>query len=152
MWEDPENEEGGKWTITPPQKDHRELNYYWTNTVLAIIGGSLLGEGTTDHEICGAVLSRRVNLFLSFFLKLFTHRGHIHQRQGDRITVWNKNKNLPVLPALNARIRAIVGEGGWPASLSISYTPHTASLQKVSCFKAGMWSQRCPHFFCLRSI
>ncbi len=64
MWEDPENENGGKWTIIPSQKDHRELSYYWANAVLAIIGGSLLIEGAADDEICGAVLSRRVTFLL----------------------------------------------------------------------------------------
>lgn len=58
MWEDPANENGGKFVLTIPKKDSESgrCDEWWLHTVLAIIGETLDADG---NEVCGAVVSIR---------------------------------------------------------------------------------------------
>merc|ERR1712087_425163 len=53
-WEDPANENGGKWVLELPRTDN-SLNKVWMYTVLAMIGENF----PDSNEICGAVVSLR---------------------------------------------------------------------------------------------
>lgn len=53
-WEDPANENGGKWVLELPRTDN-SLNKVWMYTVLAMIGENF----PESNEICGAVVSLR---------------------------------------------------------------------------------------------
>ena len=59
MWEDPENENGGKFVLTMPKADSKagRCDEWWLYSVLAIIGETLDLNG---NEVCGAVVSIRV--------------------------------------------------------------------------------------------
>jgi translation initiation factor 4E len=62
-WEDPQNKQGGKWTI---RLKKGIASRYWEDVILAIIGEQF----DVGPEICGAVLSVRNN--------------------EDIISIWNK--------------------------------------------------------------
>ncbi|KAJ3107966.1 hypothetical protein HDU97_002546 [Phlyctochytrium planicorne] len=69
MWEDPFNAKGGKWVAQISKPKKKELDTYWLNTLLTIIG-----EGFEDSiEVCGAVVSVR--------------------RHQDRISLWTKSRD-----------------------------------------------------------
>jgi len=53
-WEDPANENGGKWVLELARTDN-SLNKVWMYTVLAMIGENF----PDSNEICGAVVSLR---------------------------------------------------------------------------------------------
>jgi hypothetical protein len=54
-WEDPMNDNGGKWTIELQRGDNELLNSIWLNALLAMVG-----EAFEDpEEICGCVVSLR---------------------------------------------------------------------------------------------
>lgn len=60
MWEDPMNNQGGKFVLTIPKKDSKsgKCEEWWLFTVLAVIGESMDLNG---DEVCGAVVSIRKN-------------------------------------------------------------------------------------------
>ncbi|ORY36306.1 putative eukaryotic initiation factor 4E [Rhizoclosmatium globosum] len=67
MWEDPQNEKGGKWVAQVTKARASELDTLWLNTILSVIG-----ENFEDaEEILGAVVSVR--------------------RQGNRLGLWTKS-------------------------------------------------------------
>jgi translation initiation factor 4E len=63
-WEDPQNENGGKWIV---RLKKGLASRYWEEILLSIIGEQF----DVGHEICGAVLSVRAN--------------------EDILSVWNRN-------------------------------------------------------------
>jgi len=87
MWEDPANHKGGKWTIRIPSRERHNINLYWRNVILAMIGESLDSDEDED-VVCGAVFSRR--------------------RGGDRIAVWTKRQDRNQILSFGARLREIV--------------------------------------------
>ncbi|KAI9350165.1 putative eukaryotic initiation factor 4E [Obelidium mucronatum] len=69
MWEDPQNERGGKWVGQVTKARLPELDTLWLHTMLSVIG-----ENFEDaDEILGAVVSVR--------------------RHGNRIALWTKSYN-----------------------------------------------------------
>lgn len=55
MWEDSANKQGGRWVLTIGRHQKDELNKFWLDTVLCLIGEAF------DHsdEVCGAVVNVR---------------------------------------------------------------------------------------------
>jgi translation initiation factor 4E len=82
MWEDPENENGGKFVLTMPKADSKagRCDEWWLYSVLAIIGETLDLNG---NEVCGAVVS-------------------IRSKQ-DRIALWLKTNDKERCSAVGAR-------------------------------------------------
>ncbi|MGH0117934.1 UNVERIFIED_CONTAM: hypothetical protein FKN15_074401 [Acipenser sinensis] len=69
MWEDRRNKCGGRWLITlSKQQRHTELDRFWLETLLCIIGESF--DDYSD-DVCGAVINVRA--------------------KGDKIAVWTTN-------------------------------------------------------------
>ncbi|KAI8607683.1 translation initiation factor eIF 4e-like domain-containing protein, partial [Chytriomyces sp. MP71] len=64
MWEDPQNEKGGKWVAQVTKPRAPELDNLWLNTMLSVIGESFADAS----EILGAVVSVR--------------------RHGNRLSLW----------------------------------------------------------------
>ncbi|XP_014358610.2 eukaryotic translation initiation factor 4E1 [Papilio machaon] len=55
MWEDPANEQGGRWLLTLDRKRDAELDNIWLYLVLMLIGENL----PHGEEICGVVVNVR---------------------------------------------------------------------------------------------
>ncbi|CAG8451600.1 13188_t:CDS:2 [Acaulospora colombiana] len=89
MWEDPVNENGGKWVIQfPRNKTGEDINNLWLYTMLACIGESF----DYPDEICGAVVSVR---------KIFY-----------RISLWTRTSNdREVCETLGRQLKATLGLG-----------------------------------------
>jgi len=103
MWEDESNKRGGKWHLTA-KKAETIVDQYWENLVLAMIG-EVLAADLGDDEICGAVFSRR--------------------DRGNRIALWNKNKQPDELvQKLGLRMYSVLN--GNP---TLEYSVHDDSLK-----------------------
>lgn len=113
MWEDPSNDNGGKWTVQLSGKEKSNLNIYWENLTLALIG-----EYVDDHDdVCGAVMSKR--------------------KKSDKISVWNRSfdKKENVME-LGYRIKKHITDGVTKnPSFSMTYTPHHVSLSTGSSYQ-----------------
>lgn len=55
MWEDKANKNGGRWMITLNRNQRPELDRYWIDTVLCMIGEAF----DSFDEVCGAVVNIR---------------------------------------------------------------------------------------------
>ncbi|XP_038626734.1 eukaryotic translation initiation factor 4E type 1B [Tachyglossus aculeatus] len=66
MWEDDQNKRGGRWLVTlAKQQRHTDLDHFWLETLLCLIGESF---EQFSGDVCGAVLNVRA--------------------KGDKIAVW----------------------------------------------------------------
>lgn len=108
MWEDDRNKRGGRWLINlnKSQRMH-ELDSYWLETVLCLIGEAFDGQ---SDDICGAVVNVR--------------------GKGDKICVWtsdarNDDNNRKIGWKLKERL-SIQQKG------SIFYQAHDDSQTKTS--------------------
>jgi translation initiation factor 4E len=70
LWEDPANEQGGKWVLT--LRDEAILDKVWEELLLAMIGGVI----ESSHAVNGAVVSRR--------------------KKGDRVALWTSKKSAKI--------------------------------------------------------
>mmetsp|Transcript_6417 Transcript_6417/g.15507 ORF Transcript_6417/g.15507 Transcript_6417/m.15507 type:complete len:311 (-) Transcript_6417:321-1253(-) len=107
MWEDKANANGGKWVVQIRDRGRQHLDTYWMNLVLG-----LAGETVDDgDEICGAVMSRR--------------------RQGDRISIWNRNKGSEeVIMHLGRKIKECISHSVTPSpSFTMEYVNHDDSIK-----------------------
>jgi translation initiation factor 4E len=82
MWEDPQNQNGGKWVFTIFKKDPkiRRIDEWWLFTCLSLIGETLDLHG---DQVCGAVVSIR--------------------KQQDRIALWLKTDDGELASQIGAR-------------------------------------------------
>jgi len=104
MWEDPENEHGGKWVFTFKNMDKGMIDTAWENTVLGLVGETLDG----GNEIAGAVLSRR--------------------KAGDRIAVWNKHRESEsAILSIGRKLKALMGLD--PNKFQVTYQCHDDSIK-----------------------
>lgn len=55
MWEDKANKNGGRWMITLVKNQRPELDRYWIDTVLCLIGEAF----DSFDDVCGAVVNIR---------------------------------------------------------------------------------------------
>lgn len=83
-WEDPQNQMGGEWRVTVPSTRKAQLDEYWVNTVLTVIGEGF-GPAESD-DIAGIV----VNI----------------KRGVDRIAIWTKTSlDKPLQESIGRRWR-----------------------------------------------
>jgi len=84
-WEDPANENGGKWVLNLPNKNRAFLDQYWLWTLLAVVGENL----SEENEICGVVVSIR--------------------KQQDKIALWTRTSmNEATALGIGKRWRALL--------------------------------------------
>ncbi|KAI8585701.1 translation initiation factor eIF 4e-like domain-containing protein [Geranomyces variabilis] len=108
MWEDPENENGGKWIFPVPKAKRGDLDQSWLFTMLACIGESF----NNSEEICGAVVSIR--------------------KQQDRIALWTKHAlDSDAATAAGGHWKSILQ---LPDADKIGYQAHSDALRKNSSF------------------
>jgi translation initiation factor 4E len=108
LWEDDANKEGGKWIIKLSARDRNHIDTYWQNLVLGLIGEAF----DNADDVCGAVLSRR--------------------KGGDRISIWNKNRNdNAAIASLGKQIKQVVADGNQIAEkeLQMQYSWHEDSIK-----------------------
>eukprot|EP00696_Hemimastix_kukwesjijk_P003158 gnl/Hemi2/13888_TR4719_c0_g11_i1.p1 gnl/Hemi2/13888_TR4719_c0_g11~~gnl/Hemi2/13888_TR4719_c0_g11_i1.p1 ORF type:complete len:214 (-),score=52.40 gnl/Hemi2/13888_TR4719_c0_g11_i1:351-992(-) len=88
IWEDPANENGGKWSMRILKGD---TGYAWKELVLAVIGEQFASVTTSNDDICGVTISIR--------------------QHDNIIELWNRNASATgSLNALLARVRALIPE------------------------------------------
>lgn len=88
-WEDPQNEAGGEWRVTVPSSYKTQLDEYWVNTLLTVIGEGF-GPDESD-DIAGIVLNIK--------------------RGNDRVAIWTKT-------ALNQQLQESIAHR-WRETTSI---------------------------------
>ncbi|CAG8572096.1 24784_t:CDS:2 [Dentiscutata erythropus] len=106
MWEDPANEQGGKWVIQfPRNKTGDDINDLWLFTMLACIGESF------DHadEVCGAVVSVR---------KIFY-----------RISLWTRTSNKEICEPLGRQMKLTLNLN---PNQQLEFQPHSDSIKSGS--------------------
>jgi len=82
MWEDPQNEHGGKWIFTIPKSGNNRsrIDEFWLFTCLALIGETIDFSG---DMVCGAVVSIR--------------------KSQDRIALWIRTNEPDIVSKIGAR-------------------------------------------------
>mmetsp|Transcript_11730 Transcript_11730/g.35742 ORF Transcript_11730/g.35742 Transcript_11730/m.35742 type:complete len:205 (+) Transcript_11730:84-698(+) len=107
-WEDPENEPGGKLTLTFPKRDPN-TDTFWLNTLLMLIGDRF--EADESDDICGAVLAIR--------------------RKNDRISLWLKSGlNAELCASIETQWRRGICENGLSAGRTIAFTTHAEEKER----------------------
>ncbi|MBN3295797.1 IF4E factor, partial [Amia calva] len=96
MWEDDRNKLGGRWLMTlGKQQRHNDLDRYWMETLLCLIGESF---DEASEDVCGAVVNVRP--------------------KGDKLAIWTGNcQNREAIMTigqqykerLNVPIKALIG-------------------------------------------
>ncbi|CAG9800342.1 unnamed protein product [Chironomus riparius] len=106
MWEDIANRNGGRWMITLGKSQRPELDRYWIDTVLCLIGEAF----DSFDDICGAVVNIRA--------------------KGDKIAVWTGNStNKDAVMEIGRKLK----EGlNLRESVKIQYHIHSDSIVKAS--------------------
>ncbi|XP_070991082.1 eukaryotic translation initiation factor 4E-1B isoform X2 [Oncorhynchus clarkii lewisi] len=106
MWEDRRNKCGGRWLITlSKQQRHTELDRFWKETLLCLIGE---GFGSFSRDVCGAVINVRA--------------------KGDKIAIWTTDtENGEAVTYIGRKYK----EGlGLPPKLVIGYQAHADTATK----------------------
>ncbi|KAJ3091232.1 hypothetical protein HK102_001250 [Quaeritorhiza haematococci] len=107
-WEDPANQEGGKWVIPIAKSKRGNLDTYWLNTVLACIGEAL----DDDNDVCGIVMSCK--------------------KQADRISLWTATaNNKDVTERIGRQLKAAVG---LPETEQIQFQAHKDAAARNSSY------------------
>jgi translation initiation factor 4E len=92
MWEDPSNENGGKWSIQ--LKKISEVDNIWLNTILNCLGENFYDDENNidyNHEITGVIVNIR--------------------KYQDKVNVWLKDKNnKPAIEFVGNKIKSIIKE------------------------------------------
>eukprot|EP00274_Cyanoptyche_gloeocystis_P006152 CAMPEP_0196666806 /NCGR_PEP_ID=MMETSP1086-20130531/64725_1 /TAXON_ID=77921 /ORGANISM="Cyanoptyche gloeocystis , Strain SAG4.97" /LENGTH=260 /DNA_ID=CAMNT_0042004051 /DNA_START=110 /DNA_END=892 /DNA_ORIENTATION=- len=103
-WEDPWNENGGKWIYHIPPKQRYLLDHVWLEVLLALIG-----EQFDDFDdVCGVVVSLR--------------------RGADRLALWTRSAHNEELQRhIGWQLKRIVGADD---RQTIGYLLHTDSMRK----------------------
>lgn len=106
MWEDKANKNGGRWMISLLRTQRPELDRYWIDTVLCLIGEAF----DSYDEICGAVVNIRA--------------------RGDRIAVWTAHyTNKEAIMEIGRKLK----EGlSLPDRIKLHYQTHSDSMVKNS--------------------
>mmetsp|Transcript_24623 Transcript_24623/g.42399 ORF Transcript_24623/g.42399 Transcript_24623/m.42399 type:complete len:261 (-) Transcript_24623:925-1707(-) len=109
-WEDPWNENGGKWTYQIPQKQRHLLDHVWLEVLLALIG-----EQFDDFDdVCGVVVSLR--------------RGF------DKISLWTKSAHNEELQRhIGWQLKRVIGVDD---RQMIGYQLHRNSMRKNSSYRS----------------
>lgn len=106
MWEDKANKNGGRWMITLSRPQRPELDRYWIDTVLCLIGEAF----DSFDDICGAVVNIRA--------------------KGDKIAIWTSNSNnMDAVMEIGRKLK----EGlNLSDRIKIQYQTHSDSMVKNS--------------------
>ncbi|CRL08365.1 CLUMA_CG021344, isoform A [Clunio marinus] len=106
MWEDKANKNGGRWMISLNRNQRPELDRYWIDTVLCLIGEAF----ENFDDVCGAVVNIRP--------------------KGDKIAVWTSNSNnKDALIEIGRKLK----EGlNLPERFKIHYQTHNDAMVKNS--------------------
>lgn len=100
-WEDAANQYGGKWTFLLPKGTLKnQLDQYWLNLLLAVIGEQF--DGDASNEICGVVINIR--------------------NKQDRLSIWTKtasNESAQIRIGKVMKEALELGENG-----RLGYTSH----------------------------
>ncbi|XP_063078640.1 eukaryotic translation initiation factor 4E-1B-like [Engraulis encrasicolus] len=106
MWEDRSNNAGGRWLVTvSKQKRHTDLDKFWQDTLLCLIGE---GFGDYSTDVCGAVVNVRA--------------------KGDKIAVWTANAEKA--PAVKEIGHIFKDQLGLSDNLAIGYQAHADTATK----------------------
>ncbi|KAJ2706468.1 eukaryotic translation initiation factor 4E [Coemansia sp. IMI 203386] len=101
MWEDPANENGGKWGYQFQRSIGEKMNEHWLHTLLACIGESF----ESSSEVCGAVFSNRKNCF--------------------RIAIWTRNaSDKEACLNIGRHLKSVLG-----INQGLEYAPHMDSAR-----------------------
>ncbi|VDO04801.1 unnamed protein product [Rodentolepis nana] len=105
MWEDPMNENGGRWLIQVlPNAD---VNFYWEELLMLIVGNSWKTE-EDSNEICGVVFQPRA--------------------RGSRISLWTSNwNNKDAQIRIGKRVKEVLN---YPESLLYQTVDQQKNLPK----------------------
>ncbi|KAM7540615.1 hypothetical protein Aperf_G00000026328 [Anoplocephala perfoliata] len=88
MWEDPMNENGGRWLINIPPDFIDDVNFYWEELLMLIVGSYWETE-EDSKEICGVVFQPRA--------------------RGSKISLWTSNwKNKDALMRIGKRVKEVL--------------------------------------------
>lgn len=113
MWEDPANNNGGRWLICVEKKQGtnrgNKTDDYWLDLVMLIIGDNF---GDYSNEVCGLTVNLRPKM--------------------DKISVWTKNSSQNSENAINYIGETIKRELRIPKDNLIYFQSHAESAKKVS--------------------
>ncbi|GAB6028392.1 Eukaryotic translation initiation factor 4E type 2 [Chamberlinius hualienensis] len=104
MWEDDRNKHGGRWLISL-SKSQREIDWFWLETLLCLIGEAFDEVG---DEICGCVINVR--------------------RGGTKISVWTRDAQKE---EYNKKIGRVLKERLNMINQTIPYEAHQDTMSKT---------------------
>ncbi|XP_043925630.1 eukaryotic translation initiation factor 4E-like isoform X2 [Protopterus annectens] len=106
MWEDNRNKRGGRWLITlSKQQRHTELDRFWQETLLCLIGESF---DESSNDVCGAVINVR--------------------SKGDKIALWTREAdNMEAVTYIGRKYKERLG---LPSKVVIGYQAHADTATK----------------------
>eukprot|EP00741_Cyanophora_paradoxa_P024845 tig00000310_g23986.t1 len=113
-WEDPNNGQGGKWTLIWPTKRRADLDQLWLDLVLSLIGEQFDDE--SQGQVNGAVVSIR--------------KGQ------DKLAIWTRGCAENVVP-IGQQFK---GLANLPADHVIGFTSHEDSMKRNSSYAHGGWN------------
>lgn len=104
MWEDEGNKRGGRWMVNIPRSQRQDLDKYWLDTILCLIGEAF----DTADEICGAVVNVRPKV--------------------DKIAIWTANyQNREAVLSIGRIYKERLG-----LKAPITYHLHRDTMSKAS--------------------
>ncbi|RXN24828.1 eukaryotic translation initiation factor 4E-like isoform X1 [Labeo rohita] len=116
MWEDDRNKLGGRWLMTlSKQQRHNDLDRYWMETLLCLIGESF---DEASEDVCGAVVNVRP--------------------KGDKIAIWTGNcQNRDAIMTIGQQYKERLS---LPGKTLIGYQSHDDTSSKSGSTTKNMYS------------
>ncbi|TRY60784.1 hypothetical protein DNTS_032217 [Danionella cerebrum] len=116
MWEDERNKLGGRWLMTlSKQQRHNDLDRFWMETLLCLIGESF---DEASEDVCGAVVNVRP--------------------KGDKISIWTGNcQNREAIMTIGQQYKDRLS---LPLKMLIGYQSHDDTSSKSGSTTKNMYS------------
>uniref|UniRef100_A0A3Q0T5J3 Eukaryotic translation initiation factor 4E family member 1c n=1 Tax=Amphilophus citrinellus TaxID=61819 RepID=A0A3Q0T5J3_AMPCI len=116
MWEDDRNKLGGRWLMTlNKQQRHNDLDRYWMETLLCLVGESF---DEASEDVCGAVVNVRP--------------------KGDKISIWTSNcQNRDAIMTIGQLYKERLN---LPMKAMIGYQSHDDTSSKSGSTTKNMYS------------
>uniref|UniRef100_A0A8D0A9J7 Eukaryotic translation initiation factor 4E family member 1c n=1 Tax=Sander lucioperca TaxID=283035 RepID=A0A8D0A9J7_SANLU len=116
MWEDDRNKLGGRWLMTlNKQQRHNDLDRYWMETLLCLVGESF---DEASEDVCGAVVNVRP--------------------KGDKIAIWTSNcQNREAIMTIGQNYKERLSV---PIKALIGYQSHDDTSSKSGSTTKNMYS------------
>ncbi|XP_023678241.1 eukaryotic translation initiation factor 4E family member 1c isoform X3 [Paramormyrops kingsleyae] len=116
MWEDERNKLGGRWLMTlSKQQRHNDLDRFWMETLLCLIGESF---DEASDDICGAVVNVRP--------------------KGDKISIWTVNcQNREAIMTIGQHYKERLNV---PLKAGIGYQSHDDTSSKSGSTTKNMYT------------